>query len=166
MVKCRIFFKCYSCESNGSFSIRKLGSSWSHSWQGVLDTALCDKVCQWLAAGRLFSPGTPVSPTNKTDLHDINWNIVENGVKYHTPKPVIFHHDRMVVRFTTTCAINVYHRLSCEFESCSWRGVLDTTVCDKFVSDLRVHRFSLPRKLNDLHHSWNLFESGVKHHNT
>jgi magnesium-transporting ATPase (P-type) len=29
------------------------------------------KVCQWLATGRLFSPGSPVSSTNKTDRHDI-----------------------------------------------------------------------------------------------
>jgi hypothetical protein len=34
-------------------------------------TTLCDKVCQWLATGRWFSPGTPVSSTNKTDRHDI-----------------------------------------------------------------------------------------------
>jgi hypothetical protein len=34
-------------------------------------TTLCDKVCQWLAAGQWFSPGTPVSSTNKTDHHDI-----------------------------------------------------------------------------------------------
>jgi UDP-N-acetylglucosamine transferase subunit ALG13 len=27
---------------------------------------LCDKVCQWLAAGRWFFQGTPVSSTNKT----------------------------------------------------------------------------------------------------
>ena len=31
----------------------------------------CDKVCQWLAAGWWFSPGTPVSSTNKIDRHDI-----------------------------------------------------------------------------------------------
>ena len=31
-------------------------------------TTLCDKVCQWLATGRWFSP---VSSTNKTDHHDI-----------------------------------------------------------------------------------------------
>ena len=42
-----------------------------HSWRGVLDTTLCDKVCQWLAAGGLFSPGISVSSTNKTDHHDI-----------------------------------------------------------------------------------------------
>jgi hypothetical protein len=34
-------------------------------------TTLCDKVCQWLATGRWFSPGIPVSSTNKTDHHDI-----------------------------------------------------------------------------------------------
>ena len=41
------------------------------SWWGVLDTTLCDKVCQWLATGLWFSPGTPVSSTNKIDHHDI-----------------------------------------------------------------------------------------------
>jgi hypothetical protein len=35
-------------------------------------TTLCDTVCQWLAEGLWFSPGTPVSSTNKTDSHDIN----------------------------------------------------------------------------------------------
>ena len=46
---------------------------------GVLDAPLCDKVCQWLAAGRWFSPGTPVSSTNKNDRHDIT-KIVLKGV--------------------------------------------------------------------------------------
>jgi hypothetical protein len=43
----------------------------SHSWWGVLDTTLCDKVYQWLVAGLWFSPGTLVSSTTKTDRHDI-----------------------------------------------------------------------------------------------
>jgi len=34
-------------------------------------TTLCDKACQWLVTGRWFSPGPPVSSTNKTDRHDI-----------------------------------------------------------------------------------------------
>ena len=42
------------------------------SWRGVLDATLCDEVCQWLAAGWWFSPGSPVSSTNKTDSHDIH----------------------------------------------------------------------------------------------
>jgi hypothetical protein len=36
----------------------------------VLNT-LCDKVCQWPATDWWFSPGTPVSSNNKTDLHDV-----------------------------------------------------------------------------------------------
>ena len=43
-------------------------------------TTLCDKVCQWLATSPWFSPGPPVSTTNKTNRHD---NIVESGVKHH-----------------------------------------------------------------------------------
>ena len=39
--------------------------------RGVLDTTLCDKVCQCLATGRWFSPLTPVSSTYKTDRHEI-----------------------------------------------------------------------------------------------
>jgi hypothetical protein len=37
---------------------------------------LCDKVCQWLATGRRFSPGPQVSSINKTDCHDEKevWN--------------------------------------------------------------------------------------------
>ena len=38
------------------------------SWQGVLNATSCDKIGQLL---RLFSPGAPVSSTNKTDRHDI-----------------------------------------------------------------------------------------------
>jgi hypothetical protein len=43
-------------------------------WRGVLDTTLCDKVCQWLATRRWFSRVLrfpPVSSTNETDLHNI-----------------------------------------------------------------------------------------------
>jgi hypothetical protein len=43
----------------------------SHSWWGVLNTTLCNQVCQWLVAGWWFSPpSTPVSSTSKTD-HNI-----------------------------------------------------------------------------------------------
>jgi hypothetical protein len=43
----------------------------SRSWRSVFDTTLCDKVCQWLAWGRWFSSGTPVSSNNTTDRHEI-----------------------------------------------------------------------------------------------
>ena len=44
----------------------------SHSAWGVLDTTLCDKVCQWLAADLWFSPCIPVfqfSPPIKLTVH-------------------------------------------------------------------------------------------------
>jgi hypothetical protein len=34
-------------------------------------TTLCDKFGQWLATGWCFSPGPPVSSTNKSDRYDI-----------------------------------------------------------------------------------------------
>ena len=41
------------------------------SWRGLIDTTLCDKICQWLTTGRWFSLVTSVCSTNKTDHHDI-----------------------------------------------------------------------------------------------
>jgi hypothetical protein len=38
---------------------------------GLHRPTLCDKFCQLLATGRWFSPGTPISSTNKTNCHDI-----------------------------------------------------------------------------------------------
>jgi hypothetical protein len=51
---------------------------------------------------------------------------------------------RMVVEFTTTCAIVAYHHLSCEFEPHSWRGALDTTLCDKVYQCLATGRWLFP----------------------
>ena len=45
------------------------------SWRGVIDTTLCDKVCQWVAAGRCYSPGTPISFIKKNWPPRYNWNI-------------------------------------------------------------------------------------------
>ena len=53
----------------------------SRSWRGVLDTALCDKVCQ-------FSPGTPVCSTNKTDrYHDITGILLKVALNIITITP-------------------------------------------------------------------------------
>jgi hypothetical protein len=57
--------------------------------RGVLDTTLCDKVCQWLAAGRWFSLCTPVSSTNKTDRHDIIEILLKVTVNTKTLTPTI-----------------------------------------------------------------------------
>ena len=59
----------------------------------VLDTTLCDKVCQWLATGRWFSPVTPVSSTNKTDRHDITEILLKVALNTKpNPKPSIFNY--------------------------------------------------------------------------
>ena len=65
--------------------------------RGVLDTTLCDKICQWLAAGRWFSSGTLVSSTNKTDYHDITEILLKvafSTINHH-------HHEKKRVRQST-----------------------------------------------------------------
>jgi hypothetical protein len=56
-------YMCNQCLSPCEFKFRK--------WWGVIYNTLCEKVCQWLAAGWWCSPGTPVSSNNKTERHDI-----------------------------------------------------------------------------------------------
>jgi hypothetical protein len=53
---------------------------------GVLDTTLCDNVCQWFETGQWFSPGTSVSSTNKTEHHDITEILLK--VALSTIKPI------------------------------------------------------------------------------
>ena len=50
-------------------------------------TTLCDKVGQWLATGRLYSPITPVSFTNKTERHDITETLLNVALNTITLKP-------------------------------------------------------------------------------
>ena len=50
--------------------------------------------------------------------------------------PVRDRRDRMVVGFTTTCAISDYHNYRCELESWARRGVLDPTSCDTVCQGL------------------------------
>jgi hypothetical protein len=84
-----------------------------HHWiwilfrKGVLDTTLCDKVRQWLAEGRWFSPCVPITSINKPDPQRCNWNIVESGDidkhHYHNPNPhlmiLIFQSETRIVEF-------------------------------------------------------------------
>jgi hypothetical protein len=65
--------------------------------RGVLDTPLCDKVCQWLAASLWFSLCTLLSFTNKTDRHD--QNIILLYVALDT------------ITMTSNCCLSTYHIL-------------------------------------------------------
>ena len=51
-------------------------------------TTLCDKVCQWLATGQGFSPGTPVSSTNKTNRNGIT--VVLLKVELNTTRKEVY----------------------------------------------------------------------------
>jgi hypothetical protein len=62
----------------------------------VLNTTLCDKVCQWLATGWWFSPGTPVSSTNKTECHDITEILLKVGLNTITLPIVPQYHSFIV----------------------------------------------------------------------
>jgi hypothetical protein len=77
----------YKCTCAISAYYHKSWESESNSWQVVLDTTLCDKVCQWFATGLWFSPGTPVSASIINWPPRYNWNIVERSIKYHKPPP-------------------------------------------------------------------------------
>jgi hypothetical protein len=61
----------YNCLCNQYLSTLKLWVQAPFMAGCILDTTLCDKVCQWLAPSLWFYQGTPVSSTNKTDCHNI-----------------------------------------------------------------------------------------------
>jgi len=79
--------------------------------RGALDTTLCDKVYQWLATGRWFFPGTPVSTTNKTDRHDITEILLK--VALNTIKPnqtnQIYSITSFLFKKNILPVINIFH---------------------------------------------------------
>jgi len=60
-------------------------------------TTLYDKVCQWLATGRWFSPGTPVSSTNKTDRHNIAEILLKMALSTIKPNQKQVTFDEMMI---------------------------------------------------------------------
>jgi hypothetical protein len=75
-------------------------------------------------------------PKGQSKIIQINWQNRVHKMKKNKTK-------------TQPCAI--CESKSCEFDPRSWQGVLDTTLCDKFVSDLQqvggLLRFPPPIKL-------------------
>ena len=64
---------------------------------------ICDKVCQLLATGRRFSPGTPVSSTNKPDRYDITEILLKVAVKkLLQPNGKMFNETLVSHLFTTS----------------------------------------------------------------
>ena len=66
------------------------------------DTTWCDKVCQWLAAGLWFSPGTLAFSTNKTDHHDITEILLKvalNTINLNQTKYIGTEKNNMIIRW-------------------------------------------------------------------
>jgi hypothetical protein len=96
----------------------------SHSWRGVLETTLCDQVCQLLVAGRWFSPGTLVSSTNKTDHHNITeilLKVVLNTITIHSTSILATQHPSVICK--KKCV--VFMNNSSRFWLASWRQLED-----------------------------------------
>ena len=75
--------------------------------RGILDTTLCDKVCQRLATGRWFSP---VSTTN-TDHHDITEILLKLKVELNTinqPIDASWKGYLKVINFSRTFELNLH----------------------------------------------------------
>ena len=85
--------------------------------------ATSDKVYELLAQGRWFSPGIPASSTTETGCHYIAEILLKVALntKIHSFIPNFWKgwSWKYGMSITTHC---------CEFEPCSWWGVLDTTL--------------------------------------
>ena len=66
------------------------------TWTSVLDTTICDQVCQWLVTGQCFFPMYSGFLHQLNWLPWYNWNIVENGVK--TPYQYPHHLNQRSIR--------------------------------------------------------------------
>ena len=87
----------HACMFRSLYILHLEGPSWSHgSWiysylcnQCLSPLTLCDKVCQWFAAGRWFSPGTPFSSTNNPVCHNIAVLLLQVALITLTPNHIV-----------------------------------------------------------------------------
>jgi hypothetical protein len=106
--------------------------------RGVLDTTLCDKVCQWLAAGQCFSPPIKLTPR-------YNRNIVQSGIKHHNLLPPTKHTllTPSPKKYVKNCWCDV---------SCSWiafllgnvRRLWLSVVCSVYGYDMWMFKYQDP----------------------
>ena len=68
---------------------------------------VCDKVCQWFAVGVWFSPGTPISSTNKTYSHDIAEILLK--VALNTIRPIIQLSPFMIIGIIGIIGISAFN---------------------------------------------------------
>ena len=78
-------------------------------------TTLCDEVCQWLATGLLFSPGPPVSYTNKTMMVNNctiiikrNNHLSPTNTREHTSCNSMYMSEKLQIRNLSLYLINFF----------------------------------------------------------
>ena len=122
-------YLCYHCLSPLLLWV------WTPLKRGVLVTTLYDKVCQWLATGQWFSPGTPVS-SNKTDRHDITEILLKVALNTIT-----------LTLYLITISL------------CLWSNSL----CYQFSNNQHYNKPRQHETLLTAWYSWNIAKVGVKH---
>jgi hypothetical protein len=101
------------------------------------NAALCDKVCQWLVAGRWVSPGTPVFSTNKTDCHDITEILLKVETRCHVGHESKQKNKKISDAKWRTCITQIYWIRWLIITSFSWFMVFNATFNDiSVISDL------------------------------
>jgi len=128
---------------------------------------LCDKVCQWLATtGRWFSPGNPVSSTNKTDHHDITKILLKLKVALNTI------HERngwtLIFLFWTVSVLSPDHECpyQCHWPICSsfkmsFKGQIPQNTCTLYVQNVHVGQIDKKLRLSSTNCSV-IFDLGWK----
>jgi hypothetical protein len=97
-----------------------------------------DEVCQWLATNQWFSPGTPVSSTNKTERHDIMEILLK--VALNTINITIFSKLRV---------IHIQYKIKQHISTKAWTTQIPTKIEDK-IKNLWMVSFSYT--IFDFHH--------------
>jgi hypothetical protein len=93
-------------------------------------TTLFDKVCEWLAASRWFSPGPPVSSNNKTDRHyilEILLNVTLTTIQPTNQHLLI----KLLNNNTTICAfcISIHNKLKQQWFIYLWYAKISYWTC-------------------------------------
>ena len=161
----RLILRQFLSHFHKDYLTTKITLTIKNSSLGVLDTTLCDKVCQWLAAGQWFSPGFS---TNKTDCHvdDITEILLKgalNTINYIPLQPrFIFIEQCLCIAFniiwTTisqksgpiiTDSLREYTRtknfffenkhILCPIEHHKWQEVMMHIYCKSFVKSVLEH---------------------------
>ena len=106
-------------------------------------TALCDKVCQWLATGWWFSSGLLVSSINKTDCHNITeilLKVVLNTITLSNKQSIIIGVESkkiQIIKQLYWCShISWYGILMCFNSShyLTWKHIVITGDTDQKIS--------------------------------